>query len=131
MNDQEQAIGTLVFVYGTLKRGQGNHRYLRGQEFIGTGVTDSDQFQMHHNGAFPMVTKSADGGRRVTGELWRVDDKGLRGVDALEGNGSFYRRERVPVTCDNYTGEAWIYIYLGSPCRLAIANTNDLGWVWK
>lgn len=98
-----------AFVYGSLKRGFGNHRVLDGGEFIGHSVTADNNYSMFPMGGFPGVT--SDGDKAVIGELYEVDEQGLRRLDQLEGNGHFYTREEVDVVLeDSETIKAWMYL---------------------
>lgn len=84
----------LVFVYGTLLHGLGNHkRHLDhdGAEFVGEDAT-RDEFHMVDLGWFPGIMR---GGRTtIAGEVYRVDDETLAGLDALEGVPTLYTRQR-------------------------------------
>lgn len=96
-----------VFVYGTLKKGYGNHRLLEKSKFLGTAYTHSE-FSLY-NGGFPYAT---DGGKNeIKGELYEVDDNTLQNLDWLEGYPSHYNRIETQVA-DEYDGldKAWIYI---------------------
>ena len=76
---------TLVFVYGTLKRGLSNHRWLRGQTFLGEARTVAG-YRMFDLGGYPgMVLEEGEDGGAIEGEVWAVDAEGLRGLDKLEG----------------------------------------------
>jgi gamma-glutamylcyclotransferase (GGCT)/AIG2-like uncharacterized protein YtfP len=44
-----------VFVYGTLLKGEGNHRVLRDSRLIGLGIT-KPAFELHDLGPFPGET---------------------------------------------------------------------------
>ena len=59
----------LVFVYGTLKRGQANHLQLGGAPFA--GVATMPGLELHHLGPFPMAI---DGEGMVQGEVYRLSD---------------------------------------------------------
>ncbi len=94
----------LVFVYGTLKRGQGNNRILleTDSEFVDVAVTGA-RWRMWTTG-FPAIVRehTADPlGAPVRGEVWRVNAGGLRALDRLEGNGYMYRRELITVRTRN------------------------------
>ena len=98
----------LVFVYGSLLRGLGNHRVIADGELLGEGVTDAN-YHMVSLGGFPGVIE--DGKTAIVGELYRVSDATLRGLDQLEGNGSFYTRVQRTITLtDGRTRTAWIYL---------------------
>ena len=73
----------IVFVYGTLKRGNFLHTHLSGAEYIGRAQTVSDKFRMFCNGAFPYVV-SVEEGYRIIGELYRVNSDTLARLDRVE-----------------------------------------------
>lgn len=89
-----------VFVYGTLKRGYGNHRLLEYKPFLGIGVTDI-RYNMI-SGGFPVIM-SSDDGLPVKGEVYDItgDIPCLDNLDRLEGEGVMYHRREVPVTMEN------------------------------
>ena len=81
-----------LFVYGTLKRGQGRSALLAGQTFLGEARTEP-HYRLYSNGAFPCLVEAEDG-VSIQGELWKVDDACLVRLDAVEGvdGGLFERR---------------------------------------
>ena len=88
-----------IFVYGTLKRGEGNNPLLRRgrAEFVGEAVTS--QTYLMWSGGFPWIVPSrAESSGRILGEVWMVDDATMARLDALEGNGHMYQRQLLPVT---------------------------------
>lgn len=107
----------LVFVYGTLKSGHGNHRLLEGSEFVGYGKTAGHYHML--NGGFPRVVKGClqEPRGHVTGELYEVDMATLARLDALEGHPTFYTRERVWVYDDSGNRRrAWTYLWPTGKC---------------
>lgn len=87
---------TMIFVYGTLKRGFGNSRFLNGQEFIGVAETSPD-YRLFDGGAFPAMIECPAKGLNIKGEIWRIDNSCRRMIDCLEGiNHGLYKR--IPVT---------------------------------
>jgi gamma-glutamylcyclotransferase (GGCT)/AIG2-like uncharacterized protein YtfP len=80
-----------VFVYGTLKRGYGNHRLLIGRSiFVGA---DSIRGKLYDLGNFPGVWHGND---LVQGEVYKIaGPEVLRDLDCLEGHPRFYKRTRV------------------------------------
>lgn len=74
---------TLLFVYGTLKRGQCNHRLLASQEFLGEAVTEP-RYRVVDLGPHPGLVLDAGSGVAVKGELWAVSDECLTALDAFE-----------------------------------------------
>ena len=104
-----------VFVYGSLKRGFGNHSLLAMSKFHGSHTTAEDCYHMNSLGAFPAVTTVSDdceNGYSISGELYTVDSATLRKLDQLEGNGSFYTRKIVRLNSP-VIKEAWIYLMSG------------------
>jgi gamma-glutamylaminecyclotransferase len=90
-------VSTLLFVYGTLKRGCSNHGYLADQTFVGLARTIPG-FRLYDLGGYPgIVTHPADR-EGVVGEVWSVDDESLRRLDYFEGvHEGLYRREPIPL----------------------------------
>jgi len=110
----------LVFVYGTLLSDEYNNELLEGSKFIGPVVT-SDLYTMFSNGSYPAITVE----RRypIIGEVYEVDDTGLKVLDRLEGYVeslpiTFYDRLSIPVrlTDTNETVTAKVYVMIpGEP----------------
>jgi len=90
-------MNTLLFVYGTLKRGCSNHRYLADQRFLGLART-TPGYRLYDLGGYPgIVAQSADG-EGVVGEVWSVEDETLSELDRFEGvHEGLYRREPLPL----------------------------------
>jgi gamma-glutamylcyclotransferase (GGCT)/AIG2-like uncharacterized protein YtfP len=96
----ETQTGGFVFVYGTLKRGHGNHRLMTGT-FLGE---DRISGKLYDLGAYPAVGR-ADG--VVHGEVYLVDGDTMARLDRLEGIPHLYQRVRVWT----WTGiHAWVYM---------------------
>lgn len=93
-----------VLVYGSLKAGFGNHPVITraGGKLLGV-VKTLPRYTMISMGYFPGVLNGGD--TAITGEIYEVDS--LRGLDALEGHPSFYKRELVAT--DN-GDTVWMYI---------------------
>ena len=105
----------LVFVYGTLKRGFSNNRYLAGSKFLGTART-KEKFALYSDGLpFLIMTESIS---EIHGELYQVDDLTLQILDDLEGHPDWYRREQGEICLDDDSSqsgiEAWVYFSLNS-----------------
>lgn len=85
----------MVFVYGTLLRGQPNHRLLHGARFVSRDQTKA-RFDLVDLGGFPAMM---DGGKSaVVGEIYAVNSPTLAMLDRLEGHPHFYRREPICLT---------------------------------
>ncbi|MGA3006668.1 MAG: gamma-glutamylcyclotransferase family protein [Opitutaceae bacterium] len=106
--------GTWVFVYGTLKRGGSNHRYLIGQNFVGTARTRPG-FRLFNLGEYPGMVVLAGDREGVAGEIWAVEADCLARLDALEGVAEgLYRREEVPLLPPYADRKVEGYLYAGS-----------------
>jgi len=84
---------TLVFIYGTLKRGGSNHHLLAAQEFRGAART-APGFTLYELAGYPGMVPEGGDREGVRGEVWAVSDECLRLLDELEGTAEgLYRRE--------------------------------------
>jgi gamma-glutamylcyclotransferase (GGCT)/AIG2-like uncharacterized protein YtfP len=97
-----------VLVYGSLKKGFGNHPILRDSEYLGEAQTLDSKYSMISLGGFPGLI---DGNHRIEGELYEVDEDTFHRLDMLEGNGSFYQRYEVETS----SGVAWMYSLIDKP----------------
>ena len=79
----------LVFVYGTLLRGESNAYLLAGAQYLGHAHTGPG-FELVDLGAYPAMTPG--GNSSVAGELYAVDSRTLATLDRLEGHPDYYRR---------------------------------------
>ncbi len=103
---------TLVFLYGTLKRGGCNHPLLAGQEFCGPGRT-APGFALYVLDGYPGMVPEEGDASGVNGEVWSVEDACLRALDELEGTAEgLYRREPVPMEAPFSERRVEAYLYL-------------------
>jgi gamma-glutamylcyclotransferase (GGCT)/AIG2-like uncharacterized protein YtfP len=77
-----------MFVYGTLMRGEPNHRLLAAARFLGAAKT-APGYRLFDLGACPAMTT---GDQAVDGELFEVDAETLARIDRLEGHPTYYVR---------------------------------------
>jgi gamma-glutamylaminecyclotransferase len=97
----------IIFVYGTLRNGFGNHYLLESSTFIGVAKT-KEKYALYARGIpFLSRTKAVS---TVLGEVYAVDETTLGRLDQLEGHPTWYRREKaVVVLHDGTEVVAWIY----------------------
>ena len=104
-----------LFVYGTLRRGQLNHRELLrlGARYLGPAVTLSPLHPGRATDGLPVLRAVSRG--RLEGELYAIDAPiGWRLLDAFEGHPAFYRRRLEPVRRpDGIETAAWLYFRSG------------------
>lgn len=99
----------LVAVYGSLKKGFGNHGRLTGARFVGKTLTEP-KYTMRSLGGFPGVTLK--GNTPIHIEVYEVDEQIKKGLDMLEshyGKGNprnFYDAVDIPTEF----GEATMYV---------------------
>ena len=111
-----EAPGFLLFVYGSLKRGQSNHHELGSAAFVGEARTVS-QFALRVLDGFPLLVA---GTHSIRGELFLLPSARLPALDEFEGE-LYERREitladrscvltymaRDPSTGVAYPGDEW------------------------
>jgi len=101
----------LVAVYGSLRKGLGNHRVLGTDSELLGEIKTKPEFKLYDLGYYPGLKK--DGDTSVTMEVYRVTPSTLMSVNRLEGyeegrEASFYDREVIPTEF----GDAYTYIYV-------------------
>lgn len=95
---------TKIAVYGTLRKGFGNHRVLGNSKLIDSGWT-KEKYKLTASG-IPFVNPNEQVSK-VRVEVYEVEDSQLPRVDSLEGydpknhEGSWYKRTPIPVVLDN------------------------------
>ena len=79
-----------VFVYGTLKKGFGNHDLLKSSKFLGEAYIRA---QLYSLGGLPVAIEKSSS--FVFGEVYEVTDDILDLLDRLEGHPNFYTRKEI------------------------------------
>ena len=112
-----EAPGCLLFVYGSLKRGQSNHHELASAVFVGE-VRTVPQFALRVVDGFPLLVAGA---QSIRGELFVLPTAQLPALDAFEGQ--HYQRYEIelrdrrcvitymardPSTGVAYPGDEWL-----------------------
>jgi len=108
-----------VFVYGTLKKGFGNHFLLKDSQFI---KVDKVSGLMYNIGPFPGAVP-AKGDNPLHGEIYEIDETTLQRLDRLEGVPHLYRRETEKTSSGE---EVFIYWFNGHTEGRPI-----FGGIWK
>lgn len=103
---------------GTLLAGEVNHHLLSGTELLDPHRTEPC-FTMFGLGAYPGVARG--GNTPITGELYRIDAKGLERLDRLEDYPRLYDRALIP----SPQGPAWIYLYRGRIKDRPVIGSGD------
>jgi gamma-glutamylaminecyclotransferase len=97
----------LVFVYGTLRQVQSNHKLLGDAHCYGTGST-REMYAMYVSGGYPYVI-STEARYPIVGELYAVDDATLDTLDKMEGHPRYYTRREIVVDVEGMEYSAWMY----------------------
>ena len=97
-------VKNIVFVYGTLKWGFGNHHLLEKAKFMGEYTTDK-KYDMINLGAYPAVI--CGGKTAIKGELYLIDEEIEKRLDWLEGFPDHYKKTEL----NTPHGKAFMYIY--------------------
>lgn len=101
---------TLLFVYGTLKRGLRNHHLMAGQRFVAEAVTEP-RYRVVDLGPYPGLVNDPARGLAVRGELWVIDADCLAALDAFEGVPELFARGPVVVADAGQGGPVYAYFW--------------------
>ena len=116
----------LIAVYGTLRKGQGNHKLIKDSKYLGS-FESKPIFNMYSvNDAFPALRLG--GITSVLFEVYEVDFNTLKKVDGLEGYVKDGKNNLYDRKC-MYTpyGEAYFYTYEAIPTGLKKITSGN--WV--
>ena len=115
----------IVFVYGTLKKGECQSYVMEYSLFLGEAKTEP-VYTLFHNNSYPTLIEG--GNTAVKGEMYLVSDDTLRELDIIEGvEYGLYKRDTVKIAgCKDVIA----YFYLGKTeslipagdCRNMIVN---------
>lgn len=122
----KDAKGNIIFVYGTLIRGNGNHAYFLGQSrFLGAGTLKG--YALYDLGSYPGIKQSKED--FVKGELFEVDEGTLARINRLEGEGSLYRLVFEPVqTGEQTVVNAGVYVYMHETSESSYVSHEKQPW---
>lgn|SRR5690606_2631371 len=112
---------TLVAVYGTLKKGFGNHHLLQTSKFIAAGSISGHRL---YQSGIPYVVCDATSPYTVAVEVYEVSPATLERLDSLEGHPDWYRREVTSVQLSSgETVNAAVYKMRNQPYN-TVENTS-------
>jgi len=108
----EPPAATLLFIYGTLKRGGTNHRVIADQNYLGEARTRPG-YRLFIVADYPGLVRDQSDQRGVLGEIWSVNPPKLDELDAFEGVAEkLYRRDPIPLLPPYDTRNVQTYLYL-------------------
>jgi|TARA_B110000908_G_scaffold36340_1_gene43566 gamma-glutamylcyclotransferase (GGCT)/AIG2-like uncharacterized protein YtfP len=98
----------IVAVYGTLKKGYGNHRLLESSTFIGSGET-VNKYRLCISGLPFLIAGESSEGHNIDVEVYDCNAFEMYDLDLLEGHPRFYKRELTEVKVNGESVSAWVY----------------------
>lgn len=112
-----------VFVYGTLMSGFSNNGLLKRATLIDLATTEND-YVLVANG-IPFLLEE-NGKSYVHGEVYKVSEDVLKGLDALEGHPNWYERKIVNVITQNGDRmKAWVYFIQERPRGYTVIESGS------
>jgi gamma-glutamylcyclotransferase (GGCT)/AIG2-like uncharacterized protein YtfP len=98
---------TVLFIYGSLKRGHLNHHRIADQEYLGDAATEP-QYRIITIGKYGGLIRDEANGVAVKGELWAVSQQSLLELDDFETSEGLWARFPVAVVGRD-TAEAYFW----------------------
>lgn len=102
-----------LFVYGTLREGENNHKYMKEATLLSRKASIAGSLVDTGNGFPGLLLEN----QLVAGEWYELSEETLKEIDALEeyfGPGderNLFDRVECQVSTDNETYPAWTYVY--------------------
>ena len=113
----------LLFVYGTLKRGERNHPLLMDENYLGDTGT-SPNYLLVDLGTYPGMVEKQNEGFSVQGELFEIPYRLIIGLDNIEDAPFLFNLELITLADGS---KAFAYLY-----KQSIAGTKKIsGGVWR
>ena len=103
-----------VFVYGTLKYGFHNHKFIKDSKPVCHAMTEHPYLLLGYTIPFMIEDDNDFNTVRVSGEVYSVDDKTLEVLDTLEGHPYLYERKFTWVINDKTKERMQVYAYFGN-----------------
>jgi gamma-glutamylcyclotransferase (GGCT)/AIG2-like uncharacterized protein YtfP len=116
----------LVAVYGSLRKGLGNHYYLENAKYLGNFNTEPI-YNLHSLGSYPGLKEN--GNTSVVMEVYEVTPIEAHSIDRLEGytpgsnSNTFYDKKDI----NTPWGVASVYLYVSELPKSTIVESGD----WK
>ena len=117
-----QETRTLIFVYGTLKRGFCRSHHLVDQVFLEAART-VPAYTMYDCGEYPGLVVDPANGVSIQGELWSVDGPGIAILDEVEGvSENWFSRQKIELQDPVVSETVQAYYFAGDITRLAVCG---------
>lgn len=102
---------SILFVYGTLKRGCRANALLGTSVYLGTAFTEP-RYRLIDLDDFPGLVEAPEDGLCVHGELWHIDDDLFDSLDRYEGAPTLFDRDWIAI--EGHLEPVVAYFYRGS-----------------
>ncbi len=123
---QSDPTRQLIFVYGTLMRGNCRHHVLTEQEFLGEANT-KQRYRLFNLGIYPGLVETAIHGFAIQGELYAVTPECLNKLDQIEAvETGLYERKKIQLQSPWADSDAEGYFFLGD-----VSTCTDIGSRWS
>lgn len=94
-----------VAVYGTLKKGQRLHHFMKEAVYVGdTNISGV----LYNLGSYPALAVGTD---IIKAEVYDINDETLRWLDRVESNGVIYDRVLIDVEVNGIKQQVFVYKY--------------------
>ena len=113
-NSSDPTVPIRVFVYGSLKSGKHNNRFLSNQRFIAKARTQP-VYRLVSFGSYPGMYEVAEAGRCIHGEVWEVDAACKKELDWLEGVERGHYTAVAANLLPPFDDTVLTYLYAGDP----------------
>lgn len=105
-----------IFVYGSLRRKQGNSHWMTNAQWVGEYCIKG--YRLYNLGLYP---GAVPGDGRVYGEIYRIDAITLSELDELRVADGEYKRTLIQTPF----GSAWMYVYQYQVDHLPLIESGD------
>lgn len=105
-------MSDIVFCYGTMKEGMGNHSVIKGAGgiLLHKKAETVEKYPLIFSG-IPLLLNEPNKGFNVEGEIYKVLE--MRDIDRLQGHPHFYKRKKIWVKASSKLNKeqinAWAY----------------------
>ena len=106
----------IIFVYGTLKKNKKLHYYLKTAKFLGNATTcNKYPLILSKNKWYPYLIERKNKGKKIKGEVYKIDFNTLKILDRVEEVTFYYYRKRIPICLHRKTILAYTYFVKKPP----------------
>jgi len=115
---------TKLFVYGTLRRGQRNHRLIQDQRFLGEAKT-KPLYRLLDLGQYPGLVPASPGqGQSIPGELYEVSQCAIAELDDFEGVPWLFDRQGIHLEMPTGCEPVFAYVYQGAQAPVSRSHSQ-------